>query len=67
MGENMDRHAFYDCTALRTIVIPSTVGFFGKDVFGTDKKTNLKCTIICAKGSFADRYAQENGLTCSYV
>lgn len=60
---HLGRHAFYDCTSLKAIRIPNSVGFFGKDVFGSQSLSeNRPLKVFCSPGSFAERYAKECGL-----
>lgn len=56
---HIDRHAFYDCTALKTISIPDTVGFMGEKVFGADGDAKVECTIVCRQDSYVEHYAKE--------
>lgn len=53
-------YAFQDCTMLTSLTIPSSVESIGNDAI--DKK----CTIICEKGSKAEKYAKDNGLDYNY-
>lgn len=64
---HIDRYAFYDCTALKTISIPDTVGFMGEKVFGADGDAKVECTIVCRQDSYVEHYAKENGILCSFV
>lgn len=50
--------AFYKCKNLKRVYIPKSVKFIGKDTF-------YKCSdfiIITPKGSYAEKYAQENNI-----
>lgn len=55
--------AFYNCKALKTIKIPSSVTYI-YNFYAFNGCTNL--TIICEQGSYADTYAQENGINVKY-
>ena len=52
--------AFENCPNLTSLTIPSSVESIGNDAI--DKK----CTIICEKGSKAEKYAKDNGLDYNY-
>ena len=52
--------AFSGCTSLTSLTIPSSVESIGSDAI--DKE----CTIICEKGSKAEKYAKDNGLDYNY-
>lgn len=56
--EEIGNEAFSDCTNLKQITIPASVTYIGKDVF-------VDCgevTIIGEAGSYAQTYAQNNGI-----
>lgn len=56
--EEIGNKAFSDCTNLKQITIPASVTYIGKDVF-------VDCgevTIIGEAGSYAQTYAQNNGI-----
>ena len=58
--KTIDYDAFSGCTNLTRLTIPSSVESIGKDAI--DKE----CTIICEKGSKAEKYAKDNGLDYNY-
>ena len=55
--------AFEGCASLETISIPSSVTYFGSDVFYGCRRF----TIICEKGSTADKYAQDRDIRVEYI
>ena len=58
------RYAFTDCTGLTSIEIPSSVTSIGDDAFwGCDD--NL--VIITSAGSYAEKYANENGIMVKLI
>lgn len=55
---HIDYRAFRDCIQLEEIIIPDTVGYIGEEAFkGCD---NL--TIVCPKGSYAEKYALDHDI-----
>lgn len=54
---HLGRRAFYDCKSLKTSTLPNSLGFIGKECFGG--LTDTVC--ICNEGSYAHKYAQEQG------
>ena len=58
--EHIDTYAFKYCPNLTSLTIPSSVESIGNDAI--DKE----CTIICEKGSKAEKYAKDNGLDYNY-
>ena len=61
---HIERRAFYDCKSLRKAIIPERVGFIGEDAF---KNTSKDFVIVCKKGSYAEKYAKDNGIKVSYI
>ena len=55
---HIEMRAFRDCTQLKEIVIPPTVGYIGEDVFGGCEEL----IIVCEENSYAEKYARENKL-----
>lgn len=49
---------------LQSVTIPDTVSFIAKDAF---YNCNPDLIIKCSKGSYADRYAQENSIKVEYI
>ena len=47
---------------LQTVVVPASVTEIGKEAFSS----NVELTLIVEKGSYAERYARENGLNVQY-
>lgn len=47
-------------TSVETVVVPSSVCQFGENAFGQDDGEIIK--IICEPGSYAEQYAQQNGI-----
>lgn len=60
---HLGRHSFYDCRRLEQIYIPDSVGYIGEDAFALCRRL----TISCRQGSYAERYAKENRIKCSYI
>ncbi len=67
---------FYGCVNLRSIVIPASVTSISKNAFVKDeyyenneiKYRPLKnLTIYCYKGSYAEKYAEDNGLNYGLI
>ena len=61
---------FHGCVNLRSIVIPASVTSIGVNAFVADYKSydllkNL--TIYCYKGSYAEKYAEDNGLNYGLI
>ena len=71
--------AFYVCPSLREVRVPAGAETIGRHAFGQryvlryvrglkfpveDVRNIVRFRIICAKGSAAERYARENGLSC---
>lgn len=52
--------AFFCCTSLKRIEIPSSVTTIGIDAFPLD------ATLIVERGSYAERYARDNGIYFEY-
>jgi len=55
--------AFYGCTSLTSVDIPSSVTRIWNSAFEYCRKL----TIHCKKGSYADRYAREYGIPVEYM
>lgn len=55
---SIGKNAFYGCQALKSITIPASVTSISNDAF----KSCPNLTIKCEKGSYAEKYAEENGL-----
>ena len=58
--EKLDWFAFRNCIALSSVTIPASVTSIG---YGSFDNTARGLTIVCARDSFAHRYAQSYGLT----
>lgn len=56
---SIGKYAFAYCVTLETVTIPSSVTFIGKNAFQNSKKV----VIECESGSYAETYANENGIT----
>ncbi|WP_069998556.1 leucine-rich repeat domain-containing protein [Cellulosilyticum sp. I15G10I2] len=69
--------AFQNCTSLREIKIPSSVKSIGEDAFAAEQAVNPlgdmsskplpKLVVTVEPGSYAEKYAKENGLTYKTV
>ena len=55
--------AFYSCDALSEVAIPVSVTSIGADAFGDCPLL----TLTVFPGSFAETFAQENGIPCKYA
>lgn len=60
--EIIGEDCFRGCDVLEKVVIPSTVCEIDKDAFAYDTLDNI--TIITTAGSYAETYANENGIPC---
>ena len=60
---HIDPRAFSGCNRLVRITLPDSVTDIGADAF--EGRANL--TLIVGRGSFAERYARENGLKYNYT
>ena len=58
--ETIGESAFYSCSSLKSVTIPDSVTTIGNSAF---EFCNDKLTIIGKKGSAADKYASENGIS----
>lgn len=58
---SIGKYAFAYCVTLETVTIPSSVTSIGKNAFQNSKKV----VIECESGSYAETYANENGITTS--
>ena len=58
------RKAFYLCKKLKSIVIPNSVMFIGDDAFDDCSKDLI---ITTSKGSYAEKYANENGIKVKLI
>jgi hypothetical protein len=62
---------FWKCENLKTVTIPDSVSSIGKDILWngyfwySDNSHMVTASIIANSGSYAERYAVENGITCS--
>ena len=61
--ERIDPRAFSGCNRLLSVELPDSVTDIGADAF--EGRANL--TLIVGRGSFAERYARENGLKYNYT
>ena len=61
--ESIDGWAFSDCSNLKNVTIPSSVKEIGEQAF---ERLSENFTITCEKGSYADTYAKENGISVKY-
>lgn len=59
---HIEMRAFRDCVLLERIIVPDSVGFIGEEAF----KSCEKLTIVCSKGSYAEKYAKENKINLEY-
>ena len=59
----IDPRAFSNCNRLLSIALPDSVTDIGADAF--ERHANL--TLIVGRGSYAERYARENGLKYNYT
>ncbi len=60
--KEIDSSAFYGCSSLTEVTIPKSVtsiGYYGEDIF---EECGDVFMIRCAKGSYAEGYAKENGI-----
>ena len=53
--ESLGDRVFDECGALRIVILPGSLTSIGSNTFSS-------AVILCPEGSFADQYAQENGL-----
>lgn len=60
---SIGHHAFEQCIELASITIPKSVTEIGTDAFWECDKL----TIFCEKGSYAEKYAQENNIRVEYI
>lgn len=60
---NLPRYSFAGCSDLTSVVIPDSVTSIYSNAFKND--SNL--TIFCYDGSFAQTYAEENGIKCVII
>jgi len=58
--------AFQNCEQLETVVIPDSVTFIGDGAFGWDYDGSFFGSFVVAKGSYAEKFAQENGYSYLY-
>ncbi len=61
--ERIDPRAFSACNRLLSVALPDSVTDIGADAF--EGHANL--TLIVGRGSYAERYARENGLKYNYT
>ena len=61
--ESIEMRAFSNCKRLKDIFIPESVREIGEEAF---LNCSRKLTIHTIEGSFADRYAQKNGICVKY-
>ena len=52
--------AFADCPGLWMVAVPSSVEFIDPTAFAGD----AHLTLVCEPGSYAERFAADNGLHC---
>ena len=72
--ETIGDYAFYQTEKLKSIVVPDSVKSIGEDALGYtyDQKLKDYCVLpgfklYCSKGSKAEAYAKQNGLSVGYV
>jgi len=67
---HIGRRVFDECSGLLTVVLPDSVTAIGDALFGETYDDfggyEWSGTLIVSKGSYAEKYAQENGYTYSY-
>ena len=67
---SIGKEAFYNCDALKKITIPSSVTTIGEDILWTgaywtnDYSHVVSAAIYTEAGSFAEQYAEKNGISC---
>ncbi len=57
--KTIGKYAFAYCVTLKSVTIPSSVTSIGKNAFQNSKSVTIKCE----SGSYAEKYATENGIT----
>ena len=62
--QSIEAGAFYRCQVLRNITIPDSVVSIGKAALDW---CSPNLTVFCVKGSYAETYATENSIKCSYI
>ena len=56
--KTIGKYAFAYCVTLKSVTIPSSVTSIGKNAFQNSKSVTIKCE----SGSYAEKYATENGI-----
>ncbi len=56
--------AFYECTSLSTVTIPSSISSIGYSAFYAEAEG---FTVYCHSDSFAQKYAQSYGISCTVI
>lgn len=59
----IDRYAFADCRSLEKVSIPSSVSSIDSSAF----QNSNNITIVCEPGSFAEKFANSNGIKIEYL
>lgn len=65
---SIGHRAFYNCNALSSIAVPESVTSIGDDAFSVSGKEedipNPILTVVVSRGSFAEQYCTDNGISC---
>jgi hypothetical protein len=61
---SIEKYAFWGCTSLTSIEIPNSVTSIGEGVF---KRCSDDLVITTQEGSFAEKFAQKNGIKVKLI